>query len=50
MRPRSEVLDAENRRALALIAVWIAGSTVGAVSLGLTLGLAVRAFTFASGL
>ena len=43
-------LNTEDRRALALVAVWIAGATVGAVSLGLALGLAIRAFTFASGL
>ena len=40
----------EDRRVLAQAAVLIVGATGGAVSLGLVLGLAVRAFIFASGL
>ncbi len=43
-------LDAEDRRFLALVVGWIVGATVGVVSLGLVLGLAVRMFVFASGL
>ena len=47
---RVRLLDADDRRVLALVGLWSGVAVVGASVLGLALGLAVRAFTFASGL
>ena len=43
-------MDDADRRVLAPAGIWIAAAIIGAASVGLALGVAVRVFAYASGL